>query len=30
MLFYYHNKITSNYQYFRVDHITDHMNPPLP
>ncbi len=27
MLFYYHNKITSNYQYFRVDHITDHMNP---
>ena len=27
MLFYYHNKITSNCQYFRVDHITDHMNP---
>ena len=27
MLFYHHNKITSNCQYFRVDHITDHMNP---
>lgn len=27
MLFCYHNKITFNYQYFRVDHITDHMNP---
>lgn len=27
MLFFYHNKITSNCQYYRIENITNHPNP---